>query len=139
VDIDVRKRATEMTRDVGSYAAKFLMAIGHPLLIIDRKLRVVWASDAFVSTFQLSRDETVGSALPSLGTRSFDHPGFLAQVEGVFASGSLLRDYEIRIRSQDGSDRAARLGASQVPAASDRPLVLLSIEPFGPSSPGAPP
>src|SRR5262249_21831544 len=41
-DIDVRKRAEEMTRDVGAYAEKFLGAIGHPLLIVDRKSRVVW-------------------------------------------------------------------------------------------------
>jgi hypothetical protein len=43
-DIDVRKRAEEMTRNVSFYADKFPAAIGHPLLMLDQKLRIVWAA-----------------------------------------------------------------------------------------------
>jgi hypothetical protein len=35
-DIDVRKRSTSLTRDVGEYAGKFLAAIHHPLLILKK-------------------------------------------------------------------------------------------------------
>jgi two-component system, chemotaxis family, CheB/CheR fusion protein len=136
VDIDVRKRAIDMTRDVGAYAAKFLGAISHPLLILDRMLRVVWANDALLSTLQLSSEETVGSALASLGARHFADPGLRERLEGVFASASLFRGYEMRLRAPDGGERTARVGASLIPASTDVPLLLLSIEPTGQASSG---
>lgn len=130
VDIDARKRVLDMTRDAGAYAARFLGAIGHPLLILDRKLRVVWANDAFLSTLQLSAEETVGSALASLGAKEFADPGLRERLEGVFASASSLRNYEIRFRTADGNGHAARVGASLIPASGEMPLALVSIEPI---------
>jgi two-component system CheB/CheR fusion protein len=134
VDIDVRKRAMDMTRDVGAYAARFLGAISHPLLILDRKLRVVWANDALLSTLQLSSEETLGSTLASLGTRPFADPGLRERLEGVFASASPLRGYEMRLRSPDGREHTVRVGASLIPASTEVPLALLSIEPGQASS-----
>lgn len=133
VDIDVRKRALDITRDVGAYATRFLGAISHPLLILDRKLRVIWANEALLSMLQVSSEETVGSALDSLGAgaRHFADPGLRARLEGVFASASILRGYDIRIRSPDGGEHAARVGASLIPASTATPLALLSIEPSG--------
>jgi two-component system CheB/CheR fusion protein len=135
VDIDVRKRVLDMTRDAGSYAARFLGAIGHPLLILDRKLRVVWANDAFLSTLQLTADETVGSALTSLGAKEFAGPGLRERVEGVFATATSLRNYEMRLRTADGAGQTARVGASLIPASGEMPLALLSIEPMAQGAP----
>jgi two-component system CheB/CheR fusion protein len=128
VDVDVRKRVMDMTRDVGAYAARFLGAIGHPLLIVDRKLRVVWANEAFLSMLQLSAEETVGSALQSLGAKELADPVLRERVEGVFATASALRNYEVRLRS-GGNAVQSRVGASLIPASREMPLVLLSIEP----------
>jgi two-component system, chemotaxis family, CheB/CheR fusion protein len=131
VDIDVRKRAVDMTRDVGAYAARFLDVISHPLLILDRKLRVVWTNDAFLTTFQLSAEETSGSNLASLGARQLADPGLRERLEGVFASASVLRGYELRLRLPEGGERSVRVGASLIPASTEAPLALLSIEPAG--------
>jgi two-component system, chemotaxis family, CheB/CheR fusion protein len=128
VDIDIRKRALDITRDVGAYAAKFLGAIDHPLLILDRNLRVAWASDVFLSRFQLSAEETIGSVLASLGTGQLADPGLRERLEWVFTAESLLRGYELRLRSPDGAERTARVGASLIPVATDVPLALVSIE-----------
>ena len=130
VDIDVRKRAMDMTRDVGAYATRFLGAISHPLLILDRKLRVVWANDALLSTLQVSSEETVGSALASLGagTRPFADPRLHERLEGVFASAALLRGFEMRLRSPDGGEHTAWVGAGLIPASAEAPLALVSIE-----------
>lgn len=129
VDIDIRKRASDLMRDVGAYAAKSLGAIGHPLLIIDRNLRVVWANAVFLSTFQLSSEETVGTPLQSLGPRQFADPGLREALEGVFVSQSLLRGREVRLRSREGDERTACIGASLIPAVTGVPLALMSIEP----------
>jgi PAS domain-containing protein len=129
VDVDVRKRAEEMTRDVGAYADKFLAAINHPLLILDRKLRVVWANAAFYSTFQLTADETLGTSLQGLGAMQFANSGLRERLDNVFGSSSIFRDYQSRILQNDGSSILVSMGGSLVPASLDTPLALLSIEP----------
>ena len=124
VDIDVRKRAAEMTRDVGAYADRFLAAIGHPLLIVDRKLRVVWCNDPFLSTFQLTREETVGSLLRASARGSSPIRDCASAGEGV-RSDSVFRDYELRVRLA-GRGRARGEGRRQpVPASTDAPVALL--------------
>lgn len=128
IDIDVRKRVVDMTRDAGTYAARFLGAIGHPLLILDRKLRVVWANEAFLVTLQLTADETVGSPLTSLGAKEFADPDLRERVEGVFATATSLRNYETRLRTADGARQAVRVGASLIPTSGETPLALLSVE-----------
>jgi two-component system, chemotaxis family, CheB/CheR fusion protein len=131
VDIDVRKRAEEMTRDVATYAERFLGAISHPLLILDRKGRVVWANGPFLSAFQLTADETIGSALSTLGARQFADAGLRERIDEVFRSASVFRDLEMRLRLSDGEEHTARVGGGQVPASAETPLALLSIEPVG--------
>jgi two-component system CheB/CheR fusion protein len=133
VDIDVRKRAAEISRDVGAYADRFLAAISHPLLMIDRKLRVVWANAAFLSTFQVTIEETVGSTLATVGARQFADPGLRDRVAELFVSGSVFREYELSIPGPEPDPRLMRVsvGGSQVPASTETPLVLLSIEPRG--------
>jgi len=134
IDIDVRKRAEEMFRDVGSYADKFLGAINHPLVIVDRKLRVVWANAPFYTTFQVSPDETLGTLLTGLGAKQFADPGLRDRLEGVFSGSAIFRDYEIRVQQPDGEGRMMSFGGSLVPASPETPVVLVSVEPLGESS-----
>jgi two-component system CheB/CheR fusion protein len=129
VDIDVRKRSSEMTRDVGAYAAKFLGAIGHPLIIVDRKLRVVWTNDVFLATFQLTAEETVGSTLATLADRQFADPVFRERMEAVFSSSFILRGHELRLQTAIRGERVFRVGASQIPVSTEMPLALVAIEP----------
>ena len=128
VDVDVRRRAQLRTRDVGAYAAQFLAAISQPLLILDRNQRVVWANDAFLSTFQLTADETVGSVLPTIGSRQFADPALAEQLNRVFESAAIFRDFKMRVRLPDRVDLALRVGGSQVPASAESLLALVSIE-----------
>jgi two-component system, chemotaxis family, CheB/CheR fusion protein len=128
VDIDVRKRAIDLTRDVDAYAATFLGGIGHPLVIVDRNLRVVWVNDVFLSTFQLSSEETVGNPLASVGMGQFADSGLREQLEHVFASTSTLRNYDLQLPDPKGGEHMARVGASPLSAFTERPMALLSIE-----------
>ena len=56
-DIDIRKRTTEITTDVTAYPARFLAAISHPLLIVDKDTRVLWANDAFMAVFHTIEED----------------------------------------------------------------------------------
>ncbi len=129
VDIDVRKRAVEMTQDVAAYAARFLVAIGHPLLIIDRRLRVVWCNELFLESFQLASDETIGNVITTLGTRQFDDPALGERVAETFASSTVFHDFELHLHPSDTVDRVVRVGGSPIPASGETALMLLSFEP----------
>lgn len=136
VDIDVHKRALDMTRDVGAYADRFLAPIGHPLLIVDHRQRVVWCNDPFLSTFQLTRDEVMGNLLEVLGGRRFEDPGLRQCVEQAITSSSVFHGYILQVRS-DGA-RAVVVAGSRVPAAGEAALALLSFEPASNASPRSP-
>jgi len=129
VDVNVRRRAAETRRDVDEYAARFLAAIGHPLLIVDPKLRIVWANDHFHSAFQLSVDETVGNLLPSIGARQWANPSLQQGLQRAF-SGTPLKDHSMHLRLDDGAS-ALSVGASLIPASSETPMVLVSLEARG--------
>ena len=114
-----------MTRDVTVYASRFLDAISHPLLIVDRTLRVVWVNDFFLEAFQTTREETVGSFLPGLGMGQWADPGLRELVERAL-SGMRFLDHKMRFKESE--DRVLRIGGSQIPASGQNQLVLLSIE-----------
>jgi len=125
VDIDVRKRAAAVTRDVGQYAAKFLSAIQQPLLMLDGKLRIAWANESYYQRYQVVPDETIGHVFPNpndplwMGTKLREH------LEKTLQSGEVLRDYRIPAPS---AGKRLSVGASRVPIATDSMLLLVSLE-----------
>ncbi len=129
VDIDIRKRAAELTHDVALYASRFLAAIGHPLLIIDRKQRVVWCNEPFLETFQLTSDETIGNQLGLLGARRFEAARLGEQIDAGFTSSKLFRDVRLRIRAPDAHEHVVRVGGGLIPASGEAVLMLVSFEP----------
>jgi len=128
VDIDVRKRAAGITQDVATYASRFLEALGNPLLIIDRRLRVVWCNDRFVERFQLTRDETIGNHVALLGGRRLDQQVVLDRIEGSFSTASVFRDVVLQPRAGDSSGSKIRVSGSLIPASGETALMLLSFE-----------
>jgi two-component system, chemotaxis family, CheB/CheR fusion protein len=127
-DIDVRKKAADLTRDVGAYASESLAAIGHPLVIVDGKARVVWANSPFYATFKLAPEETTGNILSDVGDRQMAVPGLRELIEGAVTAGKVFRGFRMRYRPQDNGERTMKVGGSRIPVATESTLVLLSFE-----------
>ncbi len=127
-DIDVRKRAAEVTQDVATYASRFLVALGNPLLIIDRRLRVIWCNDRFVEKFQLTRDETIGNHVALLDGRRLDDPPLLERIESSFTTSTIFRDVALHPGAGEPPARKLRISGSLIPASGDTALMLLSFE-----------
>ena len=128
VDIDVRKRASEITQDVATYASRFLAAIGNPLLIVDLRLRVIWCNDRFVEEFQLTRDETIGNHVALLAGRRLDQPVLLDRMQACFATGALFRDVVLPACTDERPAAQLRISGSLIPASGETALMLLSFE-----------
>ncbi len=127
IDVDVRKRAAELLHDVGAYSEKFLAAIHHPLLIVDQKLRVVWANDAYYERFQAAPEETLGHVFPRSGDAVWARASLRGHLEETLRTGQTLR-VSTQVALPNEGEKKVRVGASRVPAASETPLVLVSIE-----------
>ena len=125
VDIDVRKRAAALTRDVGDYATKFLGAIRQPLLLLDAKLRIAWANETYYERYQVVPEETIGHAFPSPSDPHWTGTRLRERLEQTLQSGETLRSYRIPARSPG---KSLNVGASRVPIASDSKHVLVSLE-----------
>jgi two-component system CheB/CheR fusion protein len=125
VDIDVRKRAAAVTRDVGEYAAKFLSAIQQPLLMLDGKLRIAWANESYYQRYQVVPDETIGHVFPSPSDPHWMGTNLRERLEQTLQSGEVLRDYRIPAPS---AGKRLSVGASRVPIATDSMLLLVSLE-----------
>jgi two-component system CheB/CheR fusion protein len=127
-DIDARKRSAGLTRDVGEYAGKFLAAIHHPLLIVDGRLRIVWANDSYYNRFQTVMEETIGNIFPSASDFLSAGGNVRERLEETLRTGRAFRDYEVPLRAPGDGERKIKLGASLLPMATDPALVLVSIE-----------
>ena len=125
-DIDVRKKATDQTNDVTEYATRFLGGIGHPLLLVDRRLRIAWANQAFYERFLSAPEEIVGSPLVNLGTREWFDGALRDLVTATLVKGTLFRDVPVPAVFQQG--KVMKLGGSRIPVSTDAPMALLSFE-----------
>jgi two-component system, chemotaxis family, CheB/CheR fusion protein len=127
-DIDLRKRTTEVTTDLTAYPARFLAAISHPLLIVDKDRRVLWANDAFMAVFHTREGEPIGHLITTLGKKEFANPGLQDLLRRALSVGTGFRDYRMGFHTDKGEEIHLRIGGSRIPASGDNALVLLSIE-----------
>jgi two-component system, chemotaxis family, CheB/CheR fusion protein len=127
-DIDIRKRTTETATDVTAYPARFLAAITHPLLIVDKDMCVLWANDVFTAVFHTMEEELVGRLLTTLDKKQFANPGLQELLRRALSVGTSFRDYRMVFHPDKGDDIHLRIGGSRIPASDDKALVLLSIE-----------
>jgi two-component system, chemotaxis family, CheB/CheR fusion protein len=126
-DIDIQKRAHELSRNVGDYATRFLGAIGHPLTILDSRFRMIWSNERFLDSFQLTSEETIGSVFVPADGRDAASVTLRQRLGAALASGEPLLN--MVIDRVPGASRIGpmRLGASRLPLV-DSNLLLVSLE-----------
>jgi two-component system CheB/CheR fusion protein len=129
VDIDVRKRASDLSRDVAEYASSILGLIRQPLMIIDRKLRVLWVNDSFYETFQVVPQETLGNPLEKIGAGQWANPRLMHRLDELLTAASVFRDLKIRFTFPTIGERTFKVNGSRIPAIGNESiLMLLSFE-----------
>ncbi|PTM86329.1 HWE histidine kinase domain-containing protein [Mycoplana dimorpha] len=69
--------------------------VPEPLLVLDKDLCVQTASRSFCTTFNVSRDETIGQHLYDLGNRQWDIPELRRLLDEVVPKSTAVIDYEV--------------------------------------------
>jgi two-component sensor histidine kinase len=81
--------------DTRALAQAIVDTVREPLLVLDGALHVVAASRSYYRTFQVSREDTLGRFLYSLGAGQWDSAALRLLLGRIVPDDSVMEDYEI--------------------------------------------
>jgi light-regulated signal transduction histidine kinase (bacteriophytochrome) len=111
-----------------AFAQSIVETVRHPLLILDRGLRVRGANAAFCRTFAVALAETEGRLVHDLGGGQWDIPRLREVLEEVSRAGTPFKDFEVRHDFPHVGVKVMVLDAHRVAHDDGTPMVLLAIE-----------
>jgi len=95
IEITELKSSLDETSESKKYSDAIIEAIRHPMLVLDKDLRVVSCSAAYRNVFQVSEKETIGNLLYRLGNGQWGVPELRAKLEEVIIHGTRFDDLVI--------------------------------------------
>jgi PAS domain S-box-containing protein len=111
------------------FAQSIVETVRHPLLVLDRDLRVRKGNAAFYRTFGVAREETEGRLVYELGGGQWDIPWLRGVLDAVTRDGSSFQDFEVDHDFPHVGLKVMLLDAHRVSDdAAGTPMVLLAIE-----------
>ena len=132
VDVDSLKRAQQDAEWRREYSAGIVEAVQVPLVVLDDKLVVQSANEAFYETFHVSPGKTEGHSLFALGRGQFDAVDLRSRLSAMLAGGTggtRFQNVKLEVEVPRLGKRTMSLSARPVgSAAGMAPLILLAIE-----------
>jgi PAS domain S-box-containing protein len=111
------------------FAQSIVETVRHPLLVLDRDLRVRKANPAFYRTFGVAGAETEGRLVYELGGGQWDIPWLRGVLDAVTRTGEAFQDFEVEHDFPHVGVKVMVLDAHRVADDADgTPMVLLAIE-----------
>jgi len=115
----------EQSKAALEYTEAIIATLLEPLLVLDAKLRVKTANEAFYKTFGVNPKETEGSLIYDLGNKQWDIPKLRSLLEEILPEKSIITDFEVRHYFPTIGDRVMLLNARQVIRAADEDKIIL--------------
>jgi PAS domain S-box-containing protein len=115
--------------DVHTLAQGVVDAIHHPLLVLDRNLRVITANHAFCQTFSMTRRSIKDRPVYALGDGQWNIPALRLLLENIALQHGVMERYEVEREFPEIGRRTMLLNAREVVSQRNaRKLILLTIE-----------
>ncbi len=129
VDIERLIRAARETERSGDPFKHIVQTMRHPILMLDKELRVMFANDIFCGKFQTRRDETEGRVIYELGNGQWDIPELRKLLEEILPENTSLTDYEVKADFPTIGRRKMLLNARRMARSMTLPaMIVLAIE-----------
>lgn len=111
------------------YAEAIVAAVQEPLLVLDKKLQVKSANNAFYKTFQVNEKDTEEKLIYQLGNKQWDIPELRVLLDDILLHKIMFEDFEVKQNFPNIGDRIMRLNAREMTRdKEDERLILLAIE-----------
>jgi two-component system CheB/CheR fusion protein len=117
----------EQLNNSKKYIEEIFNTIHDPLVILDRELRVIRATDGFYQTFKVSKEETEGNFLYDLGNKQWDIPVLRHQLENILPEQGFFKAFEVNHIFNVIGHKIMRLTARQFDTYTNETLTLLAI------------
>ena len=114
--------------DARALAQAIVDTVREPLLVLDSDLHVVAASRSYYRTFQVSREDTQGRYLYSLGEGQWDSEALRLLLARIVPDDSVMEDYEIEDDFPSLGRRIMHLNARKVFYEGNSHTLLLAVE-----------
>ncbi|MGA2957618.1 MAG: sigma 54-interacting transcriptional regulator [Thermodesulfobacteriota bacterium] len=89
------KRAEETFEKAQKYTQGIVETIREPLIVLTPDLRVISANHSFYETFHVTREETEGRFVYSLGDHAWDIPSLRELLEEIIPQNAYFNDFEV--------------------------------------------
>lgn len=100
-----------------------------PILVLDKKLRVITANLAFYNKFQVSKEKTIGGLIYDLGNGQWNIPNLQKLLEEIIPQRKEITDYRITHNFLSIGIRTMLINAREIMNQEDSyELIFLSIE-----------
>jgi PAS domain S-box-containing protein len=120
---------TQRPEEIRDYAESIVDTVRKPLVLLGQDLRVKMANRAFYTTFRVTKEETEGAVLFSLGNGQWDVPALRTLLEDVLPRDSQFQDFEVSHEFPGIGRRVMLLNARRLYDAEARPgTILLAFE-----------
>lgn len=123
-----REQFTDVA-DACELAQSIVDTVREPVLVLDKRLRVIAASRSFYSNFKVRPEDTQGRLLYTLGDGQWDIPKLRVLLEQIIPEHGVMDGYEVEHEFPDLGPRTMYLNARQVVyKAGAENSILLGIE-----------
>jgi len=132
LDINDMKKSLLQAELARNFAEAIVSAIRYPMLVLDKHLRVVSASEIYYSTFQVSEKDTVGNLLYRLGNGQWGIPELRHKLEETIVKQSDFNNYPVEHEFEHIGHRRMRIsGCLIAPGLDEEAMILMQIEDTG--------
>jgi chemotaxis protein methyltransferase CheR len=100
--------------DACALAQSIVDTVREPVIVLDKRLRVIAASRSFYTAFEVSPEETQGKLLYALGDGQWDIPKLRLLLEKIIPEHGVMEDYEVEHEFPHVGTRIMLLNARQV-------------------------
>jgi len=129
VDITERKEKEILVQRARSFAEAIVNTIHEPLLILDKRLRVISANRSFYNTFRTDAKTTEGLSVFDIANGQWNIPTLRTLLEEIIPEQGQFNDYEVTHDFQSIGHKTMLLNARKLEGLPDQPrLTLLAIE-----------